>query len=245
MKTELIKMFEDSSVEGKTIKPPAEKVDPKLYADYKKALTDNLGKWKGGKAQHFVFEFDPNPLLKELRAGNRPSFKQEWHYFPTPPEVIDFMCNAVIPSHDNKILEPSAGRGSIIEEVNAFMPNCEFHWTVIEPHPVNRKILEDKGIQCDWDDFDTYKPKADHDLIYANPPFKHARSHVAKMPDCLNRGGCMTVVLPNTFESKESALVAELRGRFESVCFYSLPERSFKTSGTMVNTVIMVASFKG
>jgi hypothetical protein len=233
-------VLEKCSYEDNLIFPPKEQLDPKLYQDFKKIMVQNLGKWKGGKKQFFEFPFQTHTLKEKFFKGERPNFKQDWHFFPTPDDVIDQMCNITIPSPDCRILEPSAGQGDIIKYVNDFIKyQNPFDWTVIEPHPLNREKLKSIGYPPDHDFFETYQCTEPFDLIYANPPFKHIHSHIEKMFSCLDKYGVITAIVPSSFKSQYKK---EWNDKY-FFQFFPLNKGSFKSSGTMVETEIVKITF--
>jgi len=244
----LIEVFNNCSISGNAINPPSREViemERKLYADFKKLLTQNLGKWIGGKKQHFEFSFDPTDLLNKLRGGEKPNYKQEWHYFPTPEDVVIEMLNTHIPCGEVRCLEPSAGRGAIIDYMNngaGSMANIT--WDAVEIEPTNRKILQEKGVNLVGEDFDTFKTDEKYDVIYANPPFKKALLHVEKMLDIIYKGGSCVIILPSNFEEKYKSKIQKWEETFEYIDFRNLREKSFKDSGTNIDTVIMYACYK-
>jgi 16S rRNA G966 N2-methylase RsmD len=245
---ELINVFNHCSIDGNLIFPPSKddmEIPAKLYADFKKLLTQNLGKWKAGKTQAFEFPFEPSDLLTKLRAGEKPNYKQEWHYFPTPTAVVEEMLNTCIVEGKFKALEPSAGRGAIIEGINemaGFM--AELEWDAVEAEPINRGILEEKGINVVGEDFDTFETEKRYDIIYANPPFKKDLQHVGKMLKLLDKGGCAVIVLPSNFKDKYQKQISEWEEQFESLGFRDLPKNSFKESKTSIDTILLYAKFK-
>jgi len=247
---QILQAFNLTTVSDFTLSPPSSdklKLDAKSYQDYKKLLTQNLGKWRGGSKQHFEFQFDPTELLSQLKQGETPNYKQEWHYFPTPQAVVNQMCNIHIPCGEIRALEPSAGRGSIIKYLEEDFGNmCDISWDVIEMEPTNRKCLEDDGYNLIWDDFDTFEidPENLYNLIYANPPFKKDLQHVAKILDLLDVFGSAVIVLPNNFETKYREIIDQWSDGFQSINFYQVPDGAFKETGTAVSTVIMHASEK-
>lgn len=234
--------------EGRFIYPPKRQLDPALYAELKKRFTENRGEWKGGKAQCFEFPMEAEELLEQLRAGKRPNFKQDSHFFYTPATVVDEMCNIHILMDGHRILEPSAGQGHLIDAVNAFIRMENAHeWTVIEPDPVNRKILEEKGYPPVHDDFDTWETDLKFEMCYANPPFKKDTDHVEKIASLIEKGGSMVVVLPETWphrNKRNKELMAQLEDQFESVMVRKLPHNAFKETGTGVSTIILAALYK-
>jgi len=239
-----------SSVDGRVIVPPSPdelELDTKEWGRFKKLLTDNHAKWKGGKKQHFEFPFDPSDLLAQLQRGERPCFKRDFHYFPTPDPVIDQMANIIIPLFDGRFLEPSAGRAAIYNRIQAEHGGRHHnqHWDFIEIEPVNRQHLADQGITPIWDNFDTFKrPVEGYDMIYANPPFKRDLPHVLRMITMLRKHGCIVTVLPESFEKKHAAQVEKIRARFEHIQFHAVDKGAFKESGTGCATTILSCHFK-
>lgn len=240
--------------EGNTIMPGARRLDPHLYAQLKKLMTDNHGRWKGGNAQRFEFPFPGWELLAAFRRGERPSFKRDFHYFPTPPEVCSQMFNTFIPMYSSelgvkppaiRILEPSAGQGAILDFFfGEFLPwadDSTHRWDCVEIHPINREKLREKGYRIAGDDFAEFEPEEPYDFVFANPPFKHDAAHIEKMADCLARDGDLCAVVPSSFENRAHRTVAALREKFEWVSFYEIPEKAFKSSGTGVSTKLLAA----
>lgn len=244
IKDDLQYIFNSCSSEGNIIRPPSEQLDRDLYLKFKKFMTQNHGKWKGGKSQYFEFPFSTANLLHKLKNGERPNFKKDFHYFPTPPGVIEQMCNLYIPAHPMKILEPSAGQGAIVEGVNNFIQTSKPHeWTVVEPHPLNAVKLSEMGLHPNIMTFEEFQTNERFEMIYANPPFKHDTEHVKKMIDLLDKNGSMVVVLPSSFEnkSKNKMILDRMEREFEYYSFIKVEDKAFKESGTNVSTVILIA----
>jgi len=239
---ELQNVLSECVASENTISPPRRVLDPVLYANLKKIMTDNLGKWKGGNSQLFVFPFNSKNLLDKLLQGERPNFRREWHYFPTPESVIDQMLNICIPSPSERLLEPSAGRAAIVEYAKSFM-QCDQHWSLIEPNPTNRDYLTKNGYNLVHDYFESYViPDNKFDTVYANPPFFSAAKHLIKMAKCVTYMGSVVSVLPSNFETSQNEIVKHLTSMFTDVNIYPVPDKSFIESGTAVSTVIMHAS---
>ena len=242
---ELTRVFDDMVVDGKamTISPPSRQLSAKLYAEFKQWMTRNLGRWVGGNRQLFQFEFDPTVIAEKLRSGERPNFKKDLHWYATTPEIIDQMCNIHVPADAETIIEPSAGRGEMVEGVNDFIAQGH-KWSLVELDPVNRQHLVSKGMGdlLVWADFDTYTPPAaGFSLSMANPPFRLIADHVPKIVKCLADFGCMVCVAPSSFPDKHSEIIERMRSGFERV---SIHETEGKFKDTAVSTVIIDAAYK-
>lgn len=241
--------LDNCTAEGQIIRPPGEQLDDKVYADMKRHFTDNRGKWKGGKKQYFEFPKNAEQLLADLQAGKTPKFKRDSHFFYTPKEVVNEMCNMHILIGPHRILEPSAGQGHLIEAVNDFVNLYpEKHdWVTIEADEYNREVLAKKGYPPVHDDFDTFETDERFEVCYANPPFKKDTDHVVKIVSLLAKGGAAVIVLPDSWpyrDKRNKELMKEFEESFESVGVRKLPSDAFKETGTGVNTVLLILKYK-
>ena len=97
--------------------------------------------------------------------------KKYWNFFPTPQSLIEKMLE----DYENKplpknILEPSAGKGDIIEYINQ-KANNDNNIYCYELVPELQSILRQKRCKLLGDDFLNHNPKINFDLIIMNPPF--------------------------------------------------------------------------
>jgi type I restriction-modification system DNA methylase subunit len=81
--------------------------------------------------------------------------------------------------------------------------------------------------------------------VLMNPPFDKKRSdihHVLHALKFLKPGGRLVAIMPSGVTFREDALTRDFRGIVEARGGHieELPDRSFKQSGTMVNTVLVV-----
>lgn len=136
-------VFAKCSVSDNILHLPTEQLDRKIYEDVKKQLEAVGGKWKGGKTQGFVFAdtIDANDILKQLQSGkDYAAQKKEFQFFGTPESVADEIISHVELTEGMKILEPSAGRGSLIKALQKQLPTAKVD--AYEAMPENRKYLE-------------------------------------------------------------------------------------------------------
>lgn len=230
---------------GKIIVPPTPEeleLNTKEYSDFKKLFTQNLGKWKGGKKQYFEFPFNTETLLKQLQNGEKPNFKQDWHYFPTPSDVIEEMFNTHIPLYDGDFLEPSAGQGAIVDGILELgARNHKQTWDCVEMEPTNRKILKTKGFNLVGENFDDFETEKRYDAIFANPPFKRDLPHVKKMISLLKPHGSLVCIVPYFFLIRSNCVreINVWKEKFEVVDFRRLGNNRFKESGTRIDTSIL------
>lgn len=141
--------------------------------------------------------------IKELTFGDNSDF------FPTPSALIGRMLARVDWKNVKTILEPSAGKGNIIECVKAYAKSgrtVKGHYysrdlnldiDCIELDPNLRYILTGKGFRVVHDDFLTYTTRKRYDLIIMNPPFSNGDEHLIKALEMQEANGGQIVCLLN------------------------------------------------
>jgi DNA polymerase IIIc chi subunit len=148
-----------------------------------------------------------------------------------------------------RILEPSAGIGGIADQLRKVCPNYQLD--VVEYLPINASILRGKGYEVHEQDFMTWMPPYKYNAILMNPPFAgttyidhvmHAWSLLKEPSDNAEAYGVLVAILPTSWMSLESsAKVANFR-KFvtEYGLWETLPSKTFKDSGTNVETCIVL-----
>ena len=140
---DVAEVFAKCTVIDNILKLPTEQLDRKIYEDVKKQLEAVGGHWKGGKTQGFIFdaEISASDVLVQLQSGkDYAEAKKEFQFFATPESVADKIISHVELSDNMKILEPSAGRGSLIKALQKQLPTAKVD--CYEAMPENRKYLE-------------------------------------------------------------------------------------------------------
>lgn len=108
-------------------------------------------------------------------------------FYPTPKELAAKMI-AKIKDYPIDILEPSAGKGDLI---NAIKEHYQYHFmriAAMEIDPTLQATLHGKDIKLIDTDFLSYSGPDKFDLIIANPPFNEGDKHLLKAIDVLYRG---------------------------------------------------------
>src|SRR5690606_28836159 len=141
-------------------------------------------------------------------------------FYPTPPEIIQYMIS------DNElagktVLEPSAGKGDIVEYCQRL--GAEVH--ACEKNDELRKLVSSKCHVIESDFFNVGAEDVSHiDYIIMNPPFSNADKHIKHAWD-IAPDGCIIVGLCNaeTYQNSYSRSRAVLRqiiedyGLFENI----------------------------
>ncbi|KSZ59684.1 hypothetical protein Z045_05825 [Rhodococcus pyridinivorans KG-16] len=141
-------------------------------------------------------------------------------FYPTPEALIDKMLAKVDPQTVETVLEPSAGRGDIIERINA-LRNASGRWRsvkkidAVEIDPELAAVLAGKGHKPIAGDFLSFRSFRRYDLIVMNPPFSEGAKHLLKALELQKHGGQVVSLLnaetlknPHTNERRD--LVAKL-----------------------------------
>lgn len=125
-------------------------------------------------------------------------------FYPTPQNLIDKMLSDIDFSMIKSILEPSAGKGDIVEalkkkeEIRSYGYNkYQFDIDCIEMDQNLQHILKGKKIRVVHNDFLTYSTMKEYDLIIMNPPFSNGCKHFLKALEMQQRNGGAVVCLLN------------------------------------------------
>ena len=163
-------------------------------------------------------------------------------FFPTPPAVVEQLIGYANLEEGMKILEPSAGQGHILEFLKSYDVTCG------ELYHENRAILEQKGYKLAFENFLEYDMKILYDRIIMNPPFvglnneRHADiDHVVHALNFLKPGGKLVSIMFGSIIHSNSKKAKKFREFVDNNGYFvELPKESFKESGTLIGTVMVV-----
>ena len=182
-----------------------------------------------------------------LETGEWIDIKKEYQFFPTPNEIVEKMLDLVKIEAGMKVLEPSAGEGSIVKS----LPSKNLKVTCIELNPdsfknLKKEITSQKSTNTftfKEGDFLNLKVSSDFDLILMNPPFSKNQDikHAMKAMSHLKSGGTLVSILSSGAMQNSRKINEEFKEMLDKNSFeiIELEQRSFKSSGTMVNTVMV------
>ncbi len=222
---------------------PNVQLKKEIYAEVKKRIEEAGGKWAGGKIQGFTFDVNAERVFKLLKEKGRCNLAREFQFFETPKETADWLVSlvgSILP--EMKILEPSAGRGSIIKAIHRVCHNVTVD--CYELMPENREVLVKlPNIRIIGEDFVT-AVVGPYDLIIANPPFSGNQDirHVSKMYDCLNPGGTLAAITSKHWTFAEEKVCHNFRDwvKYTKGRVIEIEEGTFKESGTGIGTIALV-----
>lgn len=128
-------------------------------------------------------------------------------FYPTPTTLINKMLSKIDFRTINNVLEPSAGKGDIIDRVtdkfkysrstSRYDKDVKYDIDCIEINQNLQYILKGKNYRVIHDDFLTFDSYKHYDLIVANFPFSEDDKHLHKALDLQERTGGKIVCLIN------------------------------------------------
>lgn len=221
-------------------------LDRNLYTRTNKVLEAAGGKWNR-KAKAHIFDTDASDRIEQIiLTGDVVVPKDDFEFFPTPPAVAERVIELADIQNGMRVLEPSAGRGALA--LAAQQSALDVKVDMFELMPENNAHLHSMNIKNakigDPIDFLSVEPMASFDRIVMNPPFGRQADikHVSHALKFLKPGGLLVSVMASSVTFRSNKLTTDFRqlivdrgGHIEE-----LPEGAFKSSGTMVNTVIVV-----
>lgn len=153
-------------------------------------------------------------------------------FYPTPKELALKLfngCKTDIFSKTQMILEPSAGKGDLIDayaeayrikntkdiklsnnnwhyepSTESIETYCKSHIHCVEIEPELSGILKSKGYTIVGTDFLTFETSTKYTFIMMNPPFFNAHKHLQKAWEILDDGGEIACILPSNFLNNHS-----------------------------------------
>lgn len=221
-------------------------LDRNLYTRTNKVLEAAGGKWNR-KAKAHIFDTDASDRIEQiLLTGDVVVPKDDFEFFPTPPEIARRVVDLAEITNEMQVLEPSAGRGALVLEVKERAPDAMV--SMFELMPDNNKFLRDLKLHAcgigEPTDFLDVKPFDVFDRVVMNPPFGRQADikHVSHALKFLKPGGLLVSVMASSVTFRSNKLTTDFRQLIEERGGHieELPEGAFKSSGTMVNTVIVV-----
>jgi len=237
---DVLEVLSRATVEGNALTLIGQ-LDRAMYVQVNKVLEAAGGKWNRSAKAH-VFDRPASDRVDEIiLSGEVEVPKDEFNYFPSPPDVVARLMELACIDAGMQVLEPSAGRGAIASacvEVGAEVDCCEMmrenYLTLCE----NTELRHVKPI-----DFLTLEPDPVYDRVVMNPPFAKQQDikHVLHALKFLKPDGLLVSVMASSVTFRDNKLTQDFRDliRERGGDIEALPEGAFKASGTNVRTVIV------
>ena len=116
-------------------------------------------------------------------------------FYPTPENLVFKMLQKVNKKRGLSILEPSAGKGNIVDKMLQFLSLKNSSIDCIEKDSELQNFLKGKGYRLVFDDFLQYQTRKKYDLIVMNPPFSNGEKHLLKAIELMEYGGQIVCLL--------------------------------------------------
>lgn len=144
-------------------------------------------------------------------------------FYPTPDRVIDMMVKPYTTERfrlaTRYILEPSAGKGNILDRLKTMHNADPKRLYACEIEPELRMILTGKNYPVIEHDFLRYSDRTRIDLVVMNPPFRDGAKHLLKAWEVLPAGDIVCLLNRETLDNAytdERKLVNRLIDMFGS-----------------------------
>lgn len=133
-------------------------------------------------------------------------FQDNKDFYPTPKKLINKMIEGIDFKYITSILEPSAGKGDIVEVIkenikaqkkNGIFSDRDIKYDIdcIEIDENLRVILQSKEFRVIYDNFLNYNGFKKYDLIIANFPFSEGDKHLSHALDLIEGGGQLVCLI--------------------------------------------------
>lgn len=217
-------------------------LDRKLYEATNKVLAAAGGVWTR-KVKAHVFPEDAADLVdRVILTGEIDIPKDEFGFFPSPPEVVAVLMERAQLDAHHRVLEPSAGHGAIAfaaaKVVGDHGVEC------VEILPANVAVLRAARLVTIEGDFLSLTPSRRFDRVIMNPPFAKQADikHVTRALEWLKPDGLLVSVMSAGVAFRADRLTPQFRALVDDRggTIEPLPDGSFKASGTGVRTVVVV-----
>ncbi len=240
-----IEILEKCTIEGNIVKLPNIQLERSSYMEVKKKLEGIGGKWKGGKTSGFAFPSCPKQLLSSIQGGEKINLKKDFQFFATPDDLCDRLVELARVHHKHLVLEPSAGRGAIVKAIHRAHNRMKvFCYELMDQNTIELLKIGTGSLTILGNDFLENKNDYLFDRIIANPPFAKNQDidHVMHMYKHLKNGGRLVSIMGKGWTFREGKKEKEFRSFVENVSavVQDVEKGAFKSSGTMVETVIVI-----
>jgi phospholipid N-methyltransferase len=134
-------------------------------------------------------------------------------FFPTPKPVVSRMLQLIDIQPGERVLEPSAGKGDILDMLREHHPDAEV--TAIEVNGEVLDVLQAKGHDAEHGDFLYHQ--APYDAVIMNPPFENGQEidHLRHAHRLLVPGGRLVSVMSAGPFFREDTKAKEFRDWLE------------------------------
>jgi predicted RNA methylase len=222
-------------------------LDRRMYERTNKVLEAAGGKWNRKAKAHLFDDEAATRVDQIILSGEVEVPKDEFNFFPSPPDVVERLMELADVNQGMRVLEPSAGKGAIAYACAAAGATVDCY-----------ELMEANFVALAGDmrlgsvrhmDFLAQAPEASYDRVVMNPPFAKQSDirHVLHALRFLKHGGLLVSVMAASVAFRDNKLSQDFRDliRERGGDMEALPEGAFKASGTMVRSLIVTIPHEG
>lgn len=148
-------------------------------------------------------------------------------FYPTPEHLATEMLNMVDLKRVHFVLEPSAGKGDLVNALKDKMyylgysditqkSGSDVEIDCIEQDKNLQALLKGAGKRLIYDDFLNFETYKKYDLVMMNPPFSEGDKHLLKALELMKNGGQVVCLLnaetlKNPYSNSRKELVQKLK----------------------------------
>ncbi len=234
-----------STINGNTLALPGE-LERKTYLAIAKALEAAGGAWNRRVGAHVFNGCAAAAIEPILLTGQITHARDEFDFFPTPPDIVARMLELVDIRPGDRVLEPSAGDGAIVRALAGLTDRVHAH----EIQDANVKLLQriDGVVEVGAGDFLARGPEPIFDAVVMNPPFSVTVDvdHVLHAARFLQPGGRLVSVMSAGVRFRTTAKHRAFRDFLDARVAHveDLPDGSFLPA-TGVRTILVAFDAEG
>lgn len=234
-------------IDGNRVQITAKLARP-LYVKVNEVLEMLGGKWNRAAKAH-LFEEDAQGALEDvIKFGEYVDLQKQLQFFETPPvtadKVVARACANFVKLGDHlQFLEPSAGKGRIVEAIRRMCSTIVVDAYEINPDFRQSHLLGLVNGACNVRNFLEVDPThhCKYDAALMNPPFSRLQdiAHVLHAFQFLKPGGILVSIMSPAWTYRTDKRAAAFRDWFLThhlPTWEMLPDNSFASSGTNVRT---------
>ena len=197
------------------------------------------GKWNR-KAKAHLFDGDAADAIEQIILTGEITIPQDFGYFPTPEPIVARLIELAEIEPGMTVLEPSAGQGNIAKAVADI---AKVDCVELLQKNVEALLAGEFARDVIMSDFLALVPAPTYDRVVMNPPFARQDDirHVTHAMRFLKDGGRLVSVMAASILFRDNRLTADFRALIDERGgdIEECPEGAFRSSGTMVRTVIV------
>ncbi|WBU32344.1 DUF3560 domain-containing protein [Rhodopseudomonas palustris] len=179
---------------------------------------------------------DFEAMAAALRSGQAVQVVAAPQLFATPRDIAAEAAELLDLKPGQRLLEPNAGTGALIEAARAAVADLEIVAVEINPRLAGHLRERFPGMPVHCGDFLSFDPPAERfDRVLMNSPFENGADikHIEHARRFMKPGGRLVAICANG--PRQRARLMPIASTWRD-----LPAGSFKSSGTMVNAALLV-----